>query len=86
MSGFLLHVWLFYMDTVMIRLSPGGGGGAYSKVDHQERWLIEKSGKYFEKELKNKLNKMALSKIRELNYMKLDIGVIMQKKNTLKNF
>ena len=66
--------------TVIIPLSPGGG--AYPKLDLQERGLIQKSGKYVAKEskkrlelLKEELDKMAI----KLNYIELDIGVIMQK-------
>ena len=60
-------------------------GEAYSKLNLQERGLIregliQKSGKYIAKGpkkrievLKNELDKIAI----KLNYMKLDIGVIM---------
>ena len=41
------------MYTVIIRLSPGGG--AYSRLDLQERGLIQKSGKYVAKEPKKRL-------------------------------
>ena len=77
--------------TVIIQLTLWG---AYSKLDLQERGLIQdrglilKSGKYVAKGpvkcfevLKNELDKMAI----KLNYMKLDIGVVMQK-SILKNF
>ena len=74
--------------TVMIQLSPRGVGGAYSKLDLEERGLfegagvIQKSGRYVAKGpkkrlqvLKKELDKMAI----KLNHMKLDMGVIMQK-------
>ena len=80
--------------TVIIRLSPRGGGGGLFKTRPSRKGvylrggLIQKSGKYVAKGpnkrlkvLKNELDKMAI----KLNYMKVDIGVIMQK-NILKNF
>ena len=78
---------MFYLKvhTTIIQLSPQGGlfktrpsrEAAYSRGG-----LIQKSGKYVAKRpkkclevLKDESDKMAI----KLNYMKLDIGVIMQK-------
>ena len=79
-------------STVIIRLSLGGGR-AYLKLNLQERGLIwegaySKVKKYVVKGskkrlevLENELDKTVI----KLNYMKLGIGVIMQK-NIPKNF
>ena len=83
-----------YCNNSIKRGGGGGGGGGLFKTRHQEkglireRGLIQKSGKYVAKGpkkrfevLKHELCKIAI----KLNYMKLDIGVIMQK-DILKNF
>ena len=68
-----------YLLTVIIRLGPRG---LIQNSTFKKGGLIQKSGKYVAKGpkkrlevLKNELGKMAI----KLNYMKLDIGVIMQK-------